>query len=91
MHEEQESHKATEAASERGSAELNDGLGDADIKIGEHCWALLDGALLVVLKTDEGSYEVCGAWECGVGAHRLQILSIIPRPVGHEITKLYYA
>lgn len=61
-----------------------------DVKIGEHCWALSNGLLLVVLKVDSDSFEVCGAWECGVNADYLEILEVIPRPLGHETDLLYY-
>lgn len=64
-------------------------LKDEYVKIGDHCWALLEGELLVVLKT-KNNYEVCGAWECGVCSSRLELLEIIIKPVNHENTELLY-
>jgi len=61
-----------------------------DIKIGEHCWALSLGKLLIAMKSTETRYEVCGAWECGLGSEELEILEVIPRPTGHEAASLYY-
>ena len=61
------------------------------VTIGEHCWAVTDGELLVVLKTDPEGYEVCGPWECGIGnSSQLEIIKIIKKPKGHINTKLYY-
>ena len=65
-------------------------LNDEDVKPGDHCWALANGELLVVMKDDEGTYQVCGAWECGIRLDELELLEIIPRPKGREETKLYY-
>lgn len=61
-----------------------------DVQIGQHCWAMSAGKLLVVLKVYDESYEVCGAWECGIGADELELIEIIDRPEGHNDTKLYY-
>ena len=61
-----------------------------EVKIGEHCWALSNDRLLIVLKSAPTFYEVCGAWECGIGADELEIIQVIPRPAAYENTKLYY-
>lgn len=63
---------------------------DQEVKIGDHCWALSDGDLLVVLKDEEGRYQVCGAWECGIPVDELELLEVIPRPQGFEALRLYY-
>jgi hypothetical protein len=63
---------------------------DEMIEAGQHCWAISAGKLLVVLKIEDGWYEVCGAWECGIGAEKIEIISIIDRPADHLSTKLYY-
>jgi len=65
-------------------------LKDKDIDIGSHCWALSKGELLIVLKTGKGRYEVCGAWECGIGVDDIDIIEVINRPTSHKETKLYY-
>jgi len=65
-------------------------LKNKDIKIGDHCWAISNNELLVVLKTSDRSYEVCGDWELGIGAEQINIIEIINKPIGHENTKLYY-
>ena len=60
------------------------------VKVGDHCWAISSGQLLIVLKVKDEYYEVCGDWECGMRPNELNILAVIPRPAGHETTKLYY-
>lgn len=61
-----------------------------DVKIGQHCWAIMDNELLVVLKIKEKNYVVCGDWECEVIAHELELIEIINIPQKHEDKKLYY-
>jgi hypothetical protein len=65
-------------------------LQNEDVEIGAHCWALMAEKLLIVLKTNTESFEVCGAWGCGVDSDRLQIISVINAPKGFEKTRLYY-
>lgn len=62
---------------------------DEDIEVGTHLWVTSSKQLLIVLKTSIG-YDVCGPWECGISFDKFQIIEIIPRPKGHENTKLYY-
>ena len=61
-----------------------------DLKIGQHLWVLSNDELLMVAKFDEDGYEVCGAWECGIGEHECEIIELINVPKGHENAKLYY-
>ena len=63
---------------------------DEDVKIGEHCWATSDGDLMVVLKAEDGGFQVCGAWGCGIGIDNIELIGIINRPEGYEDTRLYY-
>lgn len=65
-------------------------LKDSDVKIGQHCWALSNCKLLIVLKAEAGGYDVCGAWECGIGADEIEIISVIDKPEGFDSTQLYY-
>ena len=60
------------------------------MKAGQHCWATCDGKLMVVLKEEDGYFQVCGAWECGIGIDNIELISIIERPELHENTELYY-
>jgi len=62
----------------------------ADTKKGEHYWATSCGSILVVLKVDDDQYEVCGPWECGIGARDCEIIEEIKPPFGYEHSKLYY-
>jgi len=59
------------------------------IKNGDHCWAISNDQLLIVLKT-EGRFEVCGAWECGIRESDIKIIEVIKKPKKAETTKLYY-
>jgi hypothetical protein len=61
-----------------------------NIKIGDHCWALSNNKLIVVLKTTDSVYALCGYWERSVTVEELNIISIIKKPAGHEKTKLFY-
>ena len=61
-----------------------------DVKIGEHCWATSDGKLMVVLKREDGGFEVCGAWECGIGIDNIELIGIIDRPECYKDASLYY-
>lgn len=61
-----------------------------DVKIGQHCWAIMENKLVVVLKDEDEGYEVCGAWECGTSAKSLTLLEIINKPKNYDETKLYY-
>ena len=65
-----------------------------DVNIGDHCWAIMNGELLIVLKTTDGEindYQLCGDWECGCPAKDLDIISIINKPHGYESIKLSYS
>jgi len=62
-----------------------------DTKNGKHYWASNNsGMLLIVLKTSEGEYEVCGDWECGIGENAIEIIEEIKEPKGYEKHKLCY-
>lgn len=68
------------------------------VKIGQHCWAIMDGwsngkgeLLVVCLKESDAGYEVCGPWECGANANDLKIVSIINKPRKHKGKGLYYS
>jgi len=61
-----------------------------DLKIGQHLWVLSNDELLMVAKFDEDGYEVCGAWECGIGKNECEIIELINAPKGYEGTKMYY-
>jgi len=62
-----------------------------DTNKGAHYWAsTADGSILVVLKVGDDQYEVCGPWECGIGAHECEIIEEINPPFGYEHAKLYY-
>jgi hypothetical protein len=63
---------------------------NSDVKIGDHCWAMSVGRLLVVLKIHPEYYDVCGAWECGIHMSDLNLLELIPKPIAHINTPLYY-
>jgi len=63
---------------------------DEDVELGQHCWAVSNGKLLVVLKTQTQGYEVCGAWECGIAVEELDLISIIEKPPGYATSVLYY-
>ncbi len=68
-------------------------ISNEDVNIGDHCWAILEEELLIVLKTTDGEindYQLCGDWECGCPAKWLDIISIIDKPNGHEATNLHY-
>jgi hypothetical protein len=66
-------------------------INNNSVTIGQHCWALSLGKLLIVLKTSKTGYECCGPWECGIHSKELKIISIIDRPEGYENTELYYS
>jgi hypothetical protein len=68
-------------------------INNKDVNIGDHCWAITDGELVIALKTTDGEindYELCGDWECGCPAKDLDIISIIEKPKGYASTKLSY-
>ena len=69
-------------------------INDSDVAINDHCWALLNGELLVVIKnfanTYGAFYDVCGGWEGSVKARDLELISIIERPPEYKDTLLYY-
>jgi hypothetical protein len=75
----------------RRKKEATWGYKDADVLVGEHCWALMGEDLVVVMKWEDGGYQVCGPWECGCPADTLQILEIIPRPEGQKDRQLCYS
>jgi len=60
------------------------------VKPGEHCWALIDNELVIVLKDSDGDFAVCGYWECSVFEKGLKLIEIIPKPGSHIDTRLYY-
>lgn len=63
----------------------------SEMKKNDHAWALMDGKLVVVMRTSErGSYEVCGAWGSGVGSQSVTLISRIEVPKGHERKPFYY-
>lgn len=61
-----------------------------DLKIGQHLWVICSGELLMVAKFNDKRYEVCGAWECGIGKDECEIIELVDIPKGYEKTKLYY-
>lgn len=63
-----------------------------EVVVGEHYWALMGETdeLVVVMYVKSGFFEVCGAWECGVGWDDLTVVSHIPKPEGYEDRGLYY-
>lgn len=63
---------------------------DCELMIGDHCWALMNNKLVMVVKMETEGYDVCGPWECGVGIDDLTLLEKVPRPEGHHTTELYY-
>ncbi len=62
-----------------------------EVKIGDHCWALLNNKLLIVLKISDSTYEVCGGWKSSVNIDKFNTISIIEKPEGYEDTELYYS
>jgi len=66
------------------------------MKQGDHFWALVKNAkqpLMVVMalgSSMQDGFEVCGAWECGIGGQDIELVQKIERPSGHESTGLYY-
>lgn len=65
-------------------------LKNSDIEINQHLWAMNNSELLIVLKTGNDQYEVCGDWECGIPASELELIEVIKKPAGHAATKLCY-
>ncbi len=65
-------------------------MNNNDVMINDHCWALLDGQLIVVMKVELGSYVVCGGWECTINYEDLDLLELIKLPLGRERNTLYY-
>jgi hypothetical protein len=63
----------------------------ADLPSGSHFWAKMDNRLVMMMKDGRGDYYVCGGWECPIREEYFEIIEIVPRPVGHEDAKLYYA
>ena len=61
-----------------------------DLKIGQHLWVVAKNKLLMVAKFNEHGYDVCGAWECGIGKKDCEIIELVNVPKGHENTKMYY-
>ena len=61
-----------------------------DLEIGQHLWVLNQNELIMVAKFCEEGYEVCGAWECGIGHKECEIIELINKPKGYEKTKYYY-
>jgi hypothetical protein len=61
-----------------------------DVKIGEHCWAIINKELLIVLKKDDYLYYACGDWECPFEDKELELISIIDKPVQYKDANLYY-
>ena len=61
-------------------------------KANHHYWAKSHyGDLVVVLcDLDEEGFEVCGAWEGGIGAKDIELIAEIPRPYGYEENPLMY-
>ena len=65
-------------------------------KINEHYWAYrlpteVNGTteILVVLKCKDG-YQVCGAWECGIGDKQIVLIRKIRKPKVLEGNRLLY-
>ena len=68
-------------------------ISNEDVNIGDHCWAIMDEELVIVLKTKDGEvndYQLCGDWECGCPAKDLDIINIIVKPKGYRNIKLSY-
>jgi hypothetical protein len=65
-----------------------------DLELNDHAWALMDYAgdpkLVVIIKDSMNSASVCGPWEGSVSPRKLEIISKIDPPKGHENTPLYY-
>jgi hypothetical protein len=63
-----------------------------EAKQGTHYWAqsVSGKQILIVLLDSYGSYQVCGAWECGIRDTEITLISEIPKPSGYEKRELYY-
>jgi len=61
-----------------------------DLKIGQHLWGIYDNQLVMLAKFDDGGYEVCGAWECGIGKDKVKIIKLVEVPEGYEDVPFYY-
>lgn len=61
----------------------------SDLPIGTHFWAKMDDKICVIGKMED-SYQVCGAWECGVDEKYFEVLELIKLPEGHTFKNLYY-
>lgn len=58
---------------------------------GQHFWGLLDNELVMLAKDARSlSFEVCGAWECGVLIEDVTFIEFVDTPKGHEQTRFYY-
>ncbi len=62
-----------------------------EVKIGDHCWTILNNKLLIVLKISDSTYEVCGGLNSSVNIDKFNTISIIEKPEGYEDTELYYS
>ncbi|NQY42588.1 MAG: hypothetical protein HRT87_04505 [Legionellales bacterium] len=63
-----------------------------DLKVGDHLWVFHKPtkSLILVAKSKDGGYDVCGPWECGIAEFACEIIELVNLPKTHKKTPLYY-
>lgn len=65
-------------------------LNPTTLPIGQHFWAKMDGHLVMMMKTKQNDFDVCGPWEGGAGITEFEIIELVGLPKGFSTNDLYY-